>query len=61
MRLITAHKVLIGFALALALLMAMRSAMLYGRSRRADDLVFGLAEAALALGLAGYLRSMRGR
>jgi uncharacterized BrkB/YihY/UPF0761 family membrane protein len=58
MRLITAHKILIGAALVLALLLIARSAFSYASSRAGGDLAFTAAGVVLALALAVYLRAL---
>jgi hypothetical protein len=58
MRLITAHKILIGAAFVLALLLIARSAFSYVASRASGDLAFTAAGVVLAVALAVYLRAL---
>jgi hypothetical protein len=58
MRLLTAHKILIGASLALALLLTARSAFNYASSHANSDLGFAAAGVALAVALALYLRAL---
>lgn len=61
MRLITAHKVLIGGALGLSILLILRFLVLYARAHQAGDLGFLFGSLALALGFALYLRAIWAR
>jgi len=58
MRLLTAHKILIGFAVVLALLLTARSASNYGSTRAPSELVFAVAGFVLAIALGVYLRAL---
>jgi hypothetical protein len=58
MRLLTAHKILIGASLALALLLTVRSLALYGSTHAASELAFAGAGAVLAIALGIYLRAL---
>jgi hypothetical protein len=58
MRLLTAHKILIGAALALALLLTARSAFSYASTHAHQDLAFAGASVVLAVLLAVYLRAI---
>jgi hypothetical protein len=58
MRLITAHKILIATALALALVFLLRSIVLYARTHAGTDLALGTAALALAAALGFYLRAI---
>jgi hypothetical protein len=58
MRLITAHKILIGSALGLALLFLLRSFVLYAKGHEASDFALGTGALALASALGLYLRSI---
>jgi hypothetical protein len=58
MRLLTAHKILIGASLALALLLTARSASNYASTHANSELGFAAAGAALAVALGLYLRAL---
>ena len=59
MKLIVAHQVLIGAAIALAVLFGARAATLYARGGERDNLVFAGASALIAIALGFYLRTVR--
>jgi hypothetical protein len=61
MRLITAHKILIGASLALAVLLTARSASNYASTHANSELVFAGAGAILAVALGLYLRALWNR
>ena len=56
MRLLTAHKILIGAALALALVFALRSASNYASTHANSDLMYTGASLLVAVALGFYLR-----
>jgi hypothetical protein len=58
MRLITAHKILIGAALVLALLLTLRSSVIYASTHAPNYLVIALVDVVLAALLAVYLRAL---
>jgi hypothetical protein len=58
MRLLTAHKILIGASLALALLLTARAASIYASTHAHSELAFACVGAILALALAVYLRAL---
>jgi len=58
MRLLTAHKILIGAALALALLLTARSAFSYASTHAPSDLAFAGASIVFAILLGVYLRAL---
>ena len=58
MRFITAHKILIGASLALALLLTARSTSNYASTHANSELVFACVGAVLALALGLYLRAL---
>jgi hypothetical protein len=58
MRLLTAHKILIGASLALALLLTARSASNYASTHANSELAFAIVGAILAVALAIYLRAL---
>ncbi len=58
MRLLTAHKILIGASLALALLMTVRSVALYGSTHAVSELAIAASGAVLAIALGFYLRAL---
>ena len=58
MRLLTAHKILIGAALVLALLFAARSAFSYASTHAQSDLVFAGASIVFGILLGVYLRAL---
>ena len=61
MRLLTAHKILIGASMALALLLTARSASNYASTHANSELAFAAAGAALAVALGLYLRALWNR
>jgi hypothetical protein len=61
MRLLTAHKILIGASLALALLLAARSVSNYASTHANSELAFACAGVILAVALAIYLRALWNR
>ena len=61
MKLRQAHQILIGSAIVLALLFAVRSGMIYLRTHVASDLVLALFSLGVALGLGIYLRRVRAK
>ena len=61
MKLIVAHQVLIGAAIGLSGIFAVRSLTLYLRAGAALDLGLCLASVAVGAGLALYLRKVRAR
>jgi len=58
MRLLTAHKILIGASLALALLLIARSASNYAATHANSELAFAAAGVVLAIALGVYLRAL---
>ncbi|HEY3594535.1 MAG TPA: hypothetical protein VGL13_11695 [Polyangiaceae bacterium] len=58
MRLLTAHKILIGSALGLAILLMARAAWLYAARRSSTDAAMGALSVLLAVALATYLRRL---
>ena len=58
MRRLTAHKILIGASLALALLLTARSASIYASTHANTDLAFVGAGFLLAVALGFYLRAL---
>jgi hypothetical protein len=58
MRLLTAHKILIGASLALALLLTARSASIYAATHANTELAFVVAGFLLAIALGFYLRAL---
>jgi hypothetical protein len=56
MRLLTAHKILIGAALVLALVFAGRSVSNYASTHANSELIYAGASLALAAAFASYLR-----
>jgi hypothetical protein len=58
MRLLTAHKILIGASLLLALLLTARAASNYAATHAHSELGFAIAGAVLAVALGVYLRAL---
>jgi hypothetical protein len=61
MQLLAAHQILIGSAIALALLVGVRSLVLFARGGGLPALALGVAALALAGALGLYLRKVRAR
>jgi ABC-type proline/glycine betaine transport system permease subunit len=61
MQLLVAHQILIASAIGLATIFGLRSAVLFGRSGGAADLVLALVSAAFAAGLVLYFRTLRAK
>jgi hypothetical protein len=61
MKLIVAHQILIGSAIALAVLFGIRAAVMYAREGARTDLVLTAISAVTAMALGAYLRSVRAK
>lgn len=61
MKLIVAHQILIGAAIGLAALFAIRSAVLFARGEGAANLALAIAAAIVGAALGAYLRALRAK
>jgi ABC-type proline/glycine betaine transport system permease subunit len=61
MKLIVAHQILIGSAIALAVLFGIRAAVAYAREGGRTDLVLAAVSAVTAVALGVYLRGVRAK
>lgn len=61
MQLLVAHQILIAFAIALATIFGLRSAVIFSRSGGGANLALAAVAAVLAVGLVLYFRTVRAK